>query len=184
MFRDEGPAAQGFKSKSFNYQERQCLFTVLGRQRSNAKGHAMCDYSLTHLKSRPAAIKDRLVVTAFSGSSTRGFRAVGDDSNVVVCLRPGTELAFDNNISVSAFIFGKKTLSSRLARFRQVDLDVPHTHHDALELADGSTVLLTRLVPGQCATVLQLPKEGAEDHSNGKAELGSELTLAPQGPVP
>ena len=94
------------------------------------------------------------------------------------CVRQDS--VFANNVTVSAFIFGKKTLCSRLARFRQVDVDVPHTHHDALELADGSTVMLTRLVPGQCTTVLQLPKEAAEAHSNGKADLESELTSAPR----
>jgi hypothetical protein len=33
------------------------------------------------------------------------------------------------------------------------------THHDALELPDGKIVLLTRLIEGQQATVLQLPAE-------------------------
>lgn len=137
----------------------------------------MCDYSLTHLKSRPAGINERLVVANFSGSSTRGFRAVEDDSSVVVCLRPGTEIVFDSNVTLSAFIFRKKTIPSRLARFRQVNLDDPHTHHDALELADGSVVKLTRLIPGQYATVLQLPKEPAVDHSAANTEIGSEPTL-------
>jgi hypothetical protein len=30
-------------------------------------------------------------------------------------------------------------------------------HHDALEFPDGQIVLVTRLTPGQTATVLQLP---------------------------
>jgi hypothetical protein len=38
-----------------------------------------------------------------------------------------------------------------------VNLDNPHTHHDALEFPDGQIVLLTRLRVGQHATVLQLP---------------------------
>jgi hypothetical protein len=32
-------------------------------------------------------------------------------------------------------------------------------HHDALEFQDGQTVLLTELVEGQQATVLQLPAQ-------------------------
>jgi hypothetical protein len=32
-------------------------------------------------------------------------------------------------------------------------------HHDALEFPDGQTVLLTELVEGQKATVLQLPAQ-------------------------
>jgi hypothetical protein len=38
-------------------------------------------------------------------------------------------------------------------------MDRRDTHHDALEFADGTTVLLTRLCPGQRATVLQLPAD-------------------------
>ena len=49
-----------------------------------------------------------------------------------------------------------------LARFRQVDLDNPHTHHDAIELADGRIIKLSLLHEGQRARVLQLP--AAADH--------------------
>jgi len=34
---------------------------------------------------------------------------------------------------------------------------VPDCHHDAIEFPDGSNVLVTLLVEGQRATVLQLP---------------------------
>jgi hypothetical protein len=44
-----------------------------------------------------------------------------------------------------------------VARFRQVDVGKPHVHHDAVEFPDGKIVLLTRLIEGQQATVLQLP---------------------------
>ena len=44
-----------------------------------------------------------------------------------------------------------------MARFRQINMDQPNTHHDALELPSGQIVLLTRLCEGQRATVLQLP---------------------------
>jgi hypothetical protein len=54
----------------------------------------MCDYSLHHVASRPAKIEDKLVVTKFNGSFTRGFAAVGEP-HVAVCLLPGTEVAFD-----------------------------------------------------------------------------------------
>jgi hypothetical protein len=48
-------------------------------------------------------------------------------------------------------------LRHKVARFRQVTLDNPNTHHDALEFADGQIVLLTHLLLGQRASVLQLP---------------------------
>ena len=42
------------------------------------------------------------------------------------------------------------------AIFRQIEKDNPRTHHDALEFPDGRMVLLTDLLGGQEATVLQL----------------------------
>jgi hypothetical protein len=48
----------------------------------------MCDYSLHHVASRPAKIEDKLIVTKFNNSITRGFAAVGEP-NVAVCLLPG-----------------------------------------------------------------------------------------------
>ena len=45
------------------------------------------------------------------------------------------------------------------AIFRQVNKDNPLTHHDALEFPDGRMVLLTDLLEGQVATVLQLPAQ-------------------------
>jgi hypothetical protein len=118
----------------------------------------MCDYSLHLVATRPAQIEDKLVTTKFSNSITRGFAAVGEP-NVAVCLLPGTELAFDENVEserTGGFLPSKK-IGQRLARFRQIDKDIPAIHHDALEFPDGQVVLLTRLCEGQRATVLQLP---------------------------
>ena len=117
----------------------------------------MCDYSLLHVASRSAAVGDKLVSTRFESSISRGFSADGEP-NVAVCLLPGTEIAFDREVEFDRFPLdstGKTT--AKVARFRQVNLTEPHTHHDALEFPDGEIVLLTRLVPGQQATVLQLP---------------------------
>jgi hypothetical protein len=120
----------------------------------------MCDYSLQYVASRPAKLEDKLVVTKFNNSITRGFAAVVEP-HVAVCLLPGTEIAFDANVEIEpSFGIGilpnKKTFQ-RLARFRQINMDNPVTHHDALEFPDGQVVLLTRLCEGQRATVLQLP---------------------------
>ena len=57
----------------------------------------MCDYSLHHVATRPARIEDKLVVTKFSNSITRGFSGVGEP-HVAVCLLPGTEIAFEANV--------------------------------------------------------------------------------------
>jgi hypothetical protein len=120
----------------------------------------MCDYSLHHVSSRPAKIEDKLVVTKFDNSITRGFAAVGEP-HVAVCLLPGTEVAFEENVecepSFGIGILPNKKISQRLARFRQINLDNAVAHHDALEFPDGQVILLTRLCEGQKATVLQLP---------------------------
>ena len=117
----------------------------------------MCDYSLLHVASRSAAVGDKLVSTRFESSISRGFAAVGEP-NVAVCLLPGTEIAFDREVEFDRFpLDSTGKTSAMVARFRQINLSEPHTHHDALEFPDGEVVLLTRLVAGQQATVLQLP---------------------------
>lgn len=118
----------------------------------------MCDYSLHHVASRPAKVGDRLVSTKFINTPTGGFSAI-DKPNVAVCLLPGTEIAFDQDVECEAAlgILPSRKVGQRLARFRQVNMDQPCVHHDALEFPDGKVVLVTRLREGQRATVLQLP---------------------------
>jgi hypothetical protein len=120
----------------------------------------MCDYSLHSVATRPAQIEDKLVTTKFKKSITRGFAADGEP-HVAVCLLPGTEIAFEENVecepSFGVGILPNKKIKQRLARFRQINMDIPVTHHDALEFPDGQVVLVTRLCEGQRATVLQLP---------------------------
>ena len=126
----------------------------------------MCDYSLHLVASRPAKVGDKLVVTRFVNSITRGFAAVGQ-LDVAVCLLPGTELAFDEDVQYErAFsLFGKVRIDHKVARFRQVNMTDPHAHHDALEFPDGQIVKVTRLATGQ-TTVLQLP--AAAQHQGRK----------------
>ena len=125
----------------------------------------MCDYSLHGVASRPAKVGDKLVTRQFWNTTTRGFSSV-EESNVAVCLLPGTEIAFQDEVQRELtgfqFIFSKtakRTIPHKVARFTQLDMDNPCTHHDALEFPDGQTVLLTHLRAGQHATVLQLPAQ-------------------------
>jgi hypothetical protein len=48
-----------------------------------------------------------------------------------------------------------------MAIFRQVNKERAAAHHDALEFPDGKVILLTRLLEGQEAVVLQLPARPA-----------------------
>jgi hypothetical protein len=121
----------------------------------------MCDYSLHHVATRPAKVEDKLVTTKFGHSITRGFSAVGEPG-VAVCLLPGTELVFEQNVECEPAlgILPSRKLGQKTARFRQINMHQPSVHHDALEFPDGQVVLLTRLCEGQRATVLQLPATG------------------------
>jgi hypothetical protein len=119
---------------------------------------SMCDYSLENIASRPAKVGEKLVSTQFGNSFTRGFAAIGKP-NVAVCLLPGTELCFDDDVECGhpLGLYHNRKLRENVARFRQINLQSPYEHHDALEFPNGKIVLLTRLCVGQYATVLQLP---------------------------
>lgn len=130
----------------------------------------MCDYSLEHQVSRAAQVGDTLVTTSFASSTTRGFCEEGKPG-IAVCLLPGTELAFDEPVAVHDMLTVVRH-DSLTARFRQVDMDQPATHHDAIELDDGAIVKLTNLKLGQRARVLQLPVTPDNVHpGKHKAEL-------------
>jgi hypothetical protein len=74
---------------------------------------------------------------------------------------PGTELAFATAVSLGWFGWKLGIIKHTTAIFRQVNKDIPRTHHDALEFPDGQIVLLTHVVEDQEATVLQLPAQPA-----------------------
>jgi hypothetical protein len=120
----------------------------------------MCDYSLHAVATRPAEVAETLVSTNFS-TGTHGF-ASQEDPKVAVCLRPGTELAFENDVQTDGMMF-RKNIGVRLARFRQINLSQRYQHHDALEFSNGAIVLVTNLAAGQRATVLQLPASPIEE---------------------
>lgn len=123
----------------------------------------MCDYSLREVASRPAKVGDKLITAKFRHTLTRGFSAV-NEPNVAVCLLPGTELAFEAEVQrqhvwlqTLFFSWQRRSFGHKVGRFREINLDNPNMHHDAVEFPDGQVVLLTCLRPGQRATVLQLP---------------------------
>ena len=136
----------------------------------------MCDYSLAHLASRPARVGDTLITTKFAHSLTGGFCAVGEP-NVAVCLKPGTELAFEREIeTLSGFWKRSLNLGAKVARFRRVNEGCPTMHHDALEIPGGQVVLLTGLSEGQRrppAVRVRAPARG-----RGHAAAGSKARRA------
>jgi hypothetical protein len=120
----------------------------------------MCDYSLHSIKSRPAKVGDKLTTRDF-GTGTRGF-AASENPSVAVCVLPGTELAFAQEVKrlpARLWPWHDAAISQATAIFRQINKDKVAAHHDALEFPDGQIVLLTLLAEGQQATVLQLPAQ-------------------------
>ena len=113
-----------------------------------------------YVKSRPTKVGEKLRTQHFH-PGTVGF-AAPEDANTAVRVPSGTELAFATAIKCSPRgLFGWKVivLNHTTATFRQVNKD--RTHDDKLEFPDGRMVLLTHLLAGQEATVLQLPAQPA-----------------------
>ena len=116
----------------------------------------MCDYSLHAVATRPAQVGETLITTTFRGTSTRGF-ASECEPDVAVCMLPGTELAFADNVRYDSRWIWTRQVNYRVGKFGAVDQNIPDRHHDTIEFPDGSRVLVTLLCEGQRATVLQLP---------------------------
>src|SRR5438445_12101873 len=116
----------------------------------------MSDCSLHAVATRPAKVGEPVVSTTLRGTSTRGFGSESD-LGVAVCMLPGTELAFAQDVKYDNRWIWTRTINSRVGKFGKVDPHIPDRHHDAIEFPDGNYVLVTQLCEGQRATVLQLP---------------------------
>ena len=116
----------------------------------------MCDHSLHAVATRSAQVGETLITTTFRGTSTRGF-ASEREPEVAVCMLPGTELAFAENVKYDKRWIWTRQTSFRVGKFGAMDHHIPDRHHDTIEFPDGSRVLVTLLCEGQRATVLQLP---------------------------
>ena len=116
----------------------------------------MCDYSLHAVATRPARVGETLITTTFHGTATRGFASENEPA-VAVCMLPGTELAFDQDVRYDNRWIWTRSIKFRVGKFGVIDPHLPHRHHDAVEFPDGRHVLVTQICDGQRATVLQLP---------------------------
>ena len=127
----------------------------------------MCDYSLESVQSRPAKVGDRLTTRLFR-TSTRGFCAP-ENKYVAVCLLPGTELSFANEVRrIRLWPWNTGTIKHKTAIFGQINQGIPRAHHDALEFPDGQIVLLTLLQEGtasHCASSCQRHLSGLKRRS-------------------
>lgn len=129
----------------------------------------MCDYSLHAIASRPAKVGESLVSTSFCGTSTRGF-AAKDEPAVAVCLLPGTELGFEQDVRYNRNWLLTKGAGFRVAQFCVIQPKPPEQHHDALLFPGGTIVLVNLLSEGQHARVLQLPATRLAKKVGARAE--------------
>jgi hypothetical protein len=144
--------------------------------------------SLEFVASRPAKVGDKLISTGFRNTVSRGFAAL-NDRNIAVCLLPGTELAFADEIKCDTAFFFSRRMGQKTATFRKIHEGQLSRHHDALEFSNGTTVLLLHLCENQVATVLQLPtiapldREVTEHNASLVASVCSvnRCVLAPAG---
>ncbi len=84
----------------------------------------MCDYSLHAMATRPAQVGETLITTTFRGTSTRGF-ASEREPDVAVCMLPGTELAFAENVKYDNRWIWTRTVGFRVGKFNTIDPHVP-----------------------------------------------------------
>jgi hypothetical protein len=113
------------------------------------------------------------------GTSTRGFAANGE-SNVAVCLLPGTELAFERDVRYSRNWLSNRRTGFSVARFCTLEPGASHQLHDALSFPDGKTILVNLLSEGQHALVLQLPVIPREQSVDGNVEKTVILAVDPE----
>src|SRR5258707_13535498 len=101
----------------------------------------MCDYSLHAVATRPAQVGETLISTTFRGTSTRGF-ASEKEPEVAVCMLPGTELAFAEDVRYNNRWIWTKSVNFRVGNFGPTDPEVPHRHIDAIQCPTRSAILV------------------------------------------
>src|SRR5262249_25383236 len=122
--RHDGELRKWIKHTTLDCHDRGCTTVKLKPNSAPVRS----DYSLHHIKPRPAEVGDKLTTTNFN-TGTRGF-AAPEDSTTAVCILPGTELAFSEEVKCIPFRLSwkAKTINFSTAIFRQINKDVPRVH--------------------------------------------------------
>jgi len=115
----------------------------------------MCNYSNYAAETRDA-VQGEVLVVHYGGFSDP------ENLNIAVCLKPGTELGFDEPIRhrgsyrYSNHQWPNQLVDDRVLQVARSRIVGPE-NLDALEFSDGRYMLLSNLIAGQRAKVLQLP---------------------------
>jgi hypothetical protein len=83
----------------------------------------------------PAKVGETLITTTFPGTPTRGFASESDPA-IAVCMLPGTELAFDQEVKYDSGWVWTKTINIRVGKFGGMNRNVQHSDHDAIKFPD------------------------------------------------
>ncbi len=78
----------------------------------------MCDYSLHAIATHPAQVGETLITTTFRGTATRGFASESEPA-AAVCMLPGTELAFAEDVKYDNRWIWTRTTNFRVGEIRR-----------------------------------------------------------------
>jgi hypothetical protein len=125
----------------------------------------MCDYSLHAMASRPAKVGETLVTTTFPTTSTRGFAAQGEPG-VAVCLLPGTELAFEQDVKYEQGWIWARTTSFRVAKFGVVEAASPPRRARISRWKQCPGDAARRRPASDCAAIASCPSDIGAHHKS------------------
>ena len=129
----------------------------------------MCDYSLHGVANRPATVRDNFCSTNFMAETlhARLHRNRRAEGSRVSAARHRARVEQEVEVDHVSAACCRASASAKPASGRALPSGQhgpPDTHHDALEFPNGKIVLVTRLCPGQKATVLQLSVTAKKHH--------------------
>src|SRR2546429_4194884 len=104
----------------------------------------MCDYSLHAVATRPAQVGETLITTTFRGTSTRGFASEREPA-VAVCMLPGTELAFAEDVKYDNRWIWTRTTDWRGGKFNPNEPQAADRHSDPNRFPGRRQLLLTQV---------------------------------------
>src|SRR2546429_9886635 len=99
----------------------------------------MCDYSLHAVATRPAQVGETLITTTFRGTSTRGFASEREPA-VAVCMLPGTELAFAEDVRYDNRWIWTRTTDWRGGQVQQGGTPKVDRHQEAVGISGRKQV--------------------------------------------
>jgi hypothetical protein len=124
----------------------------------------MCNYSLEATRTRDAVVGDKLITSTFDPKASSVGFAAAEDPACAVCLKPGTEIVFDEPAKCGWHNYDcwQPYTANRevLGTVAIISIEPIAMHDmDVLDFPGHKKQLLRYLAAGQTATVIQLPNQ-------------------------